>query len=154
MERRALLKYSLSSLLAAPALSSIVKDSLAGRSEDTSSFLSSSANDEDYWELVKKEFDFAPGLVYFNNASLGPCPKLVVDATNQYRALLDGFPSKYMWGAWREDQERIRANVANMFSCDKEEIALTHNTTEGMNLIAASMDLKAGSSRTSHSTRA
>ena len=104
MERRALLKYSLSGLLATPALSSVVRDSLVDRSEDTSDFLSSSDNDEDYWELVKKEFDFAPGLVYFNNASLGPCPKLVVDATNHYRALLDGFPSKYMCGAWQEDK--------------------------------------------------
>ena len=144
MERRALLKYSLSGLLATPALSSVVRDSLVDRSEDTSDFLSSSDNDEDYWELVKKEFDFAPGLVYFNNASLGPCPKLVVDATNHYRALLDGFPSKYMWGAWQEDKEQTRAKVAEMFSCDKEEIALTHNTTEGMNVIAASMNLKEG----------
>ena len=31
-----------------------------------------------------------------------------------------------------------------MFSVDKEEIALIHNTTEGMNLIASSMDLEAG----------
>ena len=144
MERRALLKYSLSGLLAAPALSSVIRENLSSRSEDTSSFLSASDNDEDYWELVKREFDFAQGLVYFNNASLGPCPKLVVDATNQYRALLDGFPSKYMWGAWQEDKEKTRAKVAEMFSCDKEEIALTHNTTEGMNIIAASMDLKAG----------
>ena len=31
-----------------------------------------------------------------------------------------------------------------MFGADSEEIALIHNTTEGMNLIAFSMDLKPG----------
>ena len=144
MNRRSILKYSFSGLLTAPFLGSSLNEVLKEKALNTREVLGSDKNDESYWELVKKEFDFAPGLVYFNNASLGPCPKLVVDATNHYRALLDGFPSKYMWGAWQEDKEKTRLKVAEMFSCDKEEIALTHNTTEGMNLIAASMDLKAG----------
>ena len=144
MERRTLLKYSFTGLMASPFLGLAAGNDLRAKARDTAALLSASDNDENYWELVKKEFDFAEGLHYFNNASLGPSPKLVVDATNQYRALLDGFPSRYMWGGWDKEKEETRAKVANMFGCDKEEIAIVHNTTEGMNLIAFSMDLEPG----------
>lgn len=102
------------------------------------------ANDEDYWHLVKSQFQLLEGLHYFNNASLGASSTHIQQATNQFRNLLDGFPSKYMWGGWREEKEEVRQKVANLFSVTTEEIALIHNTTEGMNLIARSFDLQPG----------
>jgi selenocysteine lyase/cysteine desulfurase len=144
MDRRSLLKYSFSGMSAATLLGSGLStsflDNLKSRAED----LVSPDNDETYWEMVKNQFSFEKGLYYFNNASLGPSPNLVVDATNEFRALLDGFPSKYMWGGWKEEVEATRLKAATMFGADAEEIALIHNTTEGMNLIASSMDLKPG----------
>lgn len=99
---------------------------------------------EAYWERVKSQFHFAEGLLYFNNASLGGSPLKIQEETNQFRSLLDGFPSRYMWGGWADEKEAVRKKVARLFSVDKEEIALIHNTTEGMNLIAKSFDLQAG----------
>jgi len=99
---------------------------------------------EAFWEAVKKQFAFAPQLRYFNNASLGPSPIPVQKAAEAYRKTFDSFPSKYMWGGWKQKIETVRENVAQLFSVSKEEIALIHNTTEGMNLIARSFDLKPG----------
>ena len=101
-------------------------------------------NSEAYWDLVKSQFQFASGLHYFNNASLGPSPIPVQMATDEYRKMLDGFPSKYMWGDWKDEIEKTREEVAGLFSVSKEEIALIHNTTEGMNLVARSFELEAG----------
>ncbi len=144
MNRRDLIKYSLSGLSAATVLSTGAKASFIEKLHANAGLLDDPANDEAYWELVKSQFNFEKGLYYFNNASLGPSPKMVVDATNEFRAMLDGFPSKYMWGGWKEEVEATRKKAATMFGADAEEIALIHNTTEGMNLIAASMDLKPG----------
>lgn len=99
---------------------------------------------EDYWELVKTQFTFEPGLYYFNNASLGPSPALVADATETFRRTLDGFPSKYMWGGWNTDKELVRQKAARTVGAAAEEIALIHNTTEGMNVVASSMNLEPG----------
>jgi len=99
---------------------------------------------EAFWEQVKTQFKFAPNLRYFNNGSLGSCPIIVQKATNEFRATLDAFPSKYMWGGWHNEKEEVRQKVADLFSVSKEEIALTHNTTEGMNLIARSFNLHEG----------
>jgi selenocysteine lyase/cysteine desulfurase len=94
--------------------------------------------------LVKAQFPLEDKLLYFNNGSLGPSPEYVISKTEEFRRILDAFPSKYMWGGWNTDKERVRSLIADYFSADKEEIAIIHNTTEGMNLFARSFDLKAG----------
>ena len=111
--------------------------------EDTS-ISSNLQRDEAYWHSVKLQFSFAQDLLYFNNASLGACPNQVQQATHQFRNTLDGYPSKYMWGGWDDEKETVRKKVASLLQVSKEEIALIHNTTEGMNLIARSFDLKKG----------
>lgn len=103
--------------------------------------LHSKVYDEDYWVKVKSQFRFAGKLRYFNNGSLGPSPLPVREATDAFRATLDEFPSKYMWGGWQTEKEETRTKVAELLHVDPEEIALIHNTTEGMNLIARSMNL-------------
>ncbi len=97
-----------------------------------------------YWRLVQRQFRLEPGLVYLNNASLGPSPVPVADATEAFRRRLDAFPSRYMWGGWSEEYEAVRSKAAGLLGASAEEIALTHNTTEGMNLVASSLELGAG----------
>lgn len=105
--------------------------------------LNTNDTSEIFWETVQSQFNFAEGLTYFNNGSLGACPKPIREATMNFRNTLDDFPSKYMWGGWKNEIEEVRKKTADLFSVSEEEIALIHNTTEGMNLIASSMDLKA-----------
>ena len=102
------------------------------------------SDDEAYWESIKLQFEFNEGLKYFNHASLGSSPRSVRKATAQFIETLEKFPSKYMWGGWKEETELVREKVADLFSVSSEEIALNHNTSEGMNLIAKSFDLKPG----------
>jgi selenocysteine lyase/cysteine desulfurase len=49
-----------------------------------------------------------------------------------------------MWGGWKEEFEAVRTKCAALLGASAEEIALIHNTTEGMNLIAFSLDLAPG----------
>ena len=104
----------------------------------------SSEDSESFWKLVKSQFVFADQLQYFNNASLGGSPLSVQNMTTTARNILDAFPSKYMWGGWKEEKETVRNKVATLLSVSPEEIALIHNTTEGMNLIARSFNLNPG----------
>ncbi len=112
-----------------------VNEQFSKNSKDTS---------EKFWKGLKKEFRFANGVQYFNNASLGSSPISVRKATRDFRDTLDDFPSKYMWGGWNKEKEETRKKVADFFSVDQEEIALIHNTTEGMNLIAQSFNFEPG----------
>jgi selenocysteine lyase/cysteine desulfurase len=142
--RRTFLKQVLTGIAGSSLLLETTKEHLLGKAVKRGPNLKYESNSEHYWELVKKSFSIQKGLFYFNNASLGPSPELVRDATEQFRRTLDSFPSKYMWGGWQKDKEAVRDKIALMLGVSSEEIALIHNTTEGMNIIASSMKLKPG----------
>lgn len=101
-------------------------------------------DEEAYWEFLKSQFSLKEGMRYFNNGSLGPSPEYVIDRTEKMRRMLDAYPSKYMWGGWKPEIEDVRKDVGAYIGADAEEIALIHNTSEGMNLFARSFDLKPG----------
>jgi len=125
----------------------LVADDLEALLEGTEGFATASLADDlgkDYWRLVQRQFRLEPGLIYLNNASLGPSPALVADATEAFRRKLDAFPSRYMWGGWSEEFEAVRSKAGVLLGASVEDIALIHNTTEGMNLVAFSLDLDAG----------
>jgi selenocysteine lyase/cysteine desulfurase len=119
-------------------------DALTGGAEDFASASAAADIGRDYWRLVQRQFRLEPGLVYLNNASLGPSPALVADATEAFRRQLDAFPSRYMWGGWSEEKESVRSKAAELLGVSAEEIAIINNTTEGMNLVAASLELEPG----------
>ncbi len=144
LSRRSWLKKSIMGAAGAALLTPLELKAFEKTNDAVFSQLNQSPVDEDYWALVKSQFVLAEGLRYFNNGSLGTCPEYVVQSTNQFRATLDSFPSKYMWGGWAEQKEAVRQKAADMFKVSKETIALIHNTTEGMNAIASSIDLKPG----------
>ncbi|MFT4686737.1 MAG: selenocysteine lyase/cysteine desulfurase [Neolewinella sp.] len=144
LNRRNWLRHSILTTAGAALLAPTDLSALSFRQTNLLEQLSDPGTDEGYWEMVKSQFTFAAGLTYFNNGSLGACPDHVVKATNEFRRTLDGFPSKYMWGGWADEKEAVREKVAKTFNVSPETIALIHNTTEGMNLIASSMDFEEG----------
>jgi drug/metabolite transporter (DMT)-like permease len=98
--RRSFVSSTFAAVSGAALLTAADLGALQEGSESLTSALAADALGTDYWRLVKRQFRLEPGLVYLNNASLGPSPALVADATEAFRRQLDAFPSRYMWGAW------------------------------------------------------
>jgi len=142
--RRSFISGAVAAFSGAALLSAADLEALQTGAEDLSSASWTEELGKDYWRLVQRQFRLEPGLVYLNNASLGPSPALVADATEAFRRQLDAFPSRYMWGAWSEEKETVRTKAAALLGASPEEIAIIHNTTEGMNLVASSLDLEPG----------
>ena len=140
--RRAFLTRAMAGIAGSSLLLASDRQALLANASDL--LPESSPDSSGYWRLVQRQFRFEPDLLYFNNASLGPSPALVADATEAFRRQLDAFPSRYMWGGWTENKEAVRTKCAALVGASAEEIALIHNTTEGMNLVAASLDLAPG----------
>ena len=143
INRRGFLKATLSCVAGSALLSDVDKEQLMAGVAQLSGG-SGRAGDERYWSLVRQQFRFAEGLKYFNNASLGPSPAYVTDAATKFRQTLESYPAKYMWGGWLQEIEGVREKAAALFNCHPDEIALNHNTSEGLSLVARSLELKGG----------
>jgi len=102
-------------------------------------------NPEAYWKRIRDEQFHLPGWrAFLNNGSLGIAPKPVTEAVRKYlersAALeLDEYPR---WGYERMDAHR--GALAEYIGCPAAELALTHNATEAMGIVASGLDLKAG----------
>lgn len=103
------------------------------------------ANDDAAWLKIRKEqFALPEWRAYLNSGSVGAAPNRVVKASNDYLTQgasysTDQYPR---WGYEAMDLHRIA--LAKFLGTSKEELALTHNATESMSLIANGLDLKRG----------
>ncbi len=101
------------------------------------------ASDADFWAKVRGEFLLDSHVAYLNNGTLGPTPKPVLyTLIERYQRLAsDTGPENTRLSQLAED---VRKKAAAFIGADLDEVALTRNTTEGMNFIASGLDMKAG----------
>jgi selenocysteine lyase/cysteine desulfurase len=96
-------------------------------------------------QSLRDQYMLSTDLIYLNHASIGTIPRSVHGAHVGYLELCESFPSLYVWGAvWREVTEETRSRAARLLSCDPNDVAITHNTTEGFNVLAHGLPLGPG----------
>lgn len=96
-------------------------------------------------ERLAEEYTLEPGLVYLNHGSIGTIPRRVQQARAAYLATCEQNPWLYMWGgAWEQAREDTRAAAARVLGSAPEDVAITHNTTEGFNVLARGLPLGRG----------
>jgi isopenicillin-N epimerase len=101
--------------------------------------------DEDggYWAKVRKHFMLEEGFSYLNTGTLGPTPRPVWEAMNEYWRLMAVNPNEKS-AIFQDHVEQIRTKVASFLGASSDEIAITRNTTEGNTILCQGLDLKAG----------
>ena len=94
---------------------------------------------------LRSAYQLSPDVQYFNHASIGTIPSAVQKARQKYLELCESNPWLYMWGgAWEDPREETRKKAAQILNCSPGEVALTHNTTEGFNILANGLPLGKG----------
>lgn len=97
------------------------------------------------FDRLRAAYGLAPDITYFNHASIGTMPLIVIEAREQYQRACESNPWLYVWSdGFGDARESVREKAAAYLGCDVEEVALTHNTTEGMNVLAQGLPLGAG----------
>lgn len=101
--------------------------------------------DEEAARRLRDQYLLAPDLTYLNHASIGTVPRPVHQAHAAYLELCEAHPSLYVWGApWREATEETRSAAARLLGAGPDDLAITHNTTEGFNILAHGLPLAQG----------
>jgi selenocysteine lyase/cysteine desulfurase len=135
-------------LLAGSAVSLAALDELnAGMAQKITAlnqkFLDEEAPDGAYWEEIRKLFEFDDRFIMMNNGTLGPMPKPVFNALTRYFRVqvTNPFDSYNYLPTFRE---AVRTKLAAFVNASPDEVAITSNTTEGLNFVINGLDLKAG----------
>lgn len=96
-----------------------------------------SARDEVYWAAVRQHFPLKKEWTYLNNGTMGPSPNVVGEA------MKEGIMRNDELGDYGGYEDCIKA-IAPFTGVHKNEIALTHNVTEGNNIACWGMPLRRG----------
>ncbi|HSR51496.1 MAG TPA: aminotransferase class V-fold PLP-dependent enzyme [Acidobacteriota bacterium] len=102
------------------------------------------ATDESYWREVQEAFTVDRSLVNLNNGGVSPAPAAVQDAMKRYLDYSNTAPVYAMWRILEPQREGVRQRVARNFGCSPEEIALTRNSSESLQICQLGFDLKKG----------
>ena len=102
------------------------------------------ASDEDYWSEVARAFDVDRTLVNLNNGGCSPAPAHVMDAMIRDLKFSNEIPVEHMWTVLEPRIESVRRDLAQMFGCDPEEMAITRNASESQEVMILGLDLKRG----------
>ncbi|MGB9178473.1 MAG: aminotransferase class V-fold PLP-dependent enzyme [Pyrinomonadaceae bacterium] len=102
------------------------------------------AMDEDFWFEIQNAFTVTRGIVNLNNGGVSPSPRIVTEALVRYIWQQEDATAYTMWQILEPQSETIRTGLAEMFGCDREEIAITRNASESLEVLLMGMDFKQG----------
>ena len=100
--------------------------------------------DEAYWLRQRERVCLEPGTVYLNSGSYSPLPRSVFEAVSALRSRLARSPSDFYWRAQPAALNLARQALAEYLGTTPAELLLMPNATFAVNLIAASLELPAG----------
>ncbi len=141
MDKRTFLKSM--TLAGLGGLSSL--DALAKLVDDNSHRLPDElAKDEDFWASVRKGYRLKPDYINLENGYYCFLPQETLENFINHVREVNYQGSYYMRTVQWDNKKKVAARLAQVAGCSDEELIITRNTTESLDMIIGGMDWKAG----------
>lgn len=102
------------------------------------------ARDESLWREIQQAFSVPRGIVNLDNGCACPAPRVVTEAMVRYSWQQEEAPcftsDEILWPM----VVTVRADLARLFGCDEEELAMVRNTTEALDIVLLGVELARG----------
>jgi len=102
------------------------------------------ARDEDFWLGIQQAFTLDRTLINLNNGGVSPSPRVVQEAMRRYLEYSNTAPVYTMWQVLEPEIESVRRRLAASFGCDPEEMAITRNASEALEIVQLGLPLERG----------
>src|SRR6185436_2857541 len=102
------------------------------------------AMDETYWREIQQAFTLDRTIINLNNGGCCPSPRVVHETLKRYLDLSNQAPVYHMWQILEPNIETVRRRLAAAFGCKPEEMAITRNASEALQIAQLGIDLKDG----------
>lgn len=95
------------------------------------------------WDAFREQMAVAKTWAYFDHAAVAPLPERVNEAVVSWaKSMAESGVAD--WSRWRKTVETARRLAAKLVNAERDEIALVHSTTEGINIVAEGVPWKPG----------
>jgi selenocysteine lyase/cysteine desulfurase len=102
------------------------------------------ARDEGFWWHVQQAFTPDRSLVNLNHGGVSAAPAVVQEAMRRHLELSNTAPAHVLWELLEPRKETVRRGIASLFGCDAEEVALTRNASESLQIVQCGLPLTRG----------
>jgi selenocysteine lyase/cysteine desulfurase len=130
--------------LSSSTVASLLKDVHAAAKRVSKLSAEEAARDESFWFDIQQAFSVTRGLINLNNGGVSPSPRIVTEALVRYIWQQEDATAYTMWQILEPQSETIRTGLADLFGCDREEVAITRNTSDSLEAVLFGLDLKPG----------
>jgi len=93
---------------------------------------------------LKEHFLLDPDIVFLNHGSYGAAPKPVFEAYQNWQRRLERQPVLFLGRELPELMRESRAALGEYLNADPDDLVYIPNATHGINIVARSLDLRAG----------
>jgi isopenicillin-N epimerase len=101
-------------------------------------------DDSDFWREIQESFTLDRTIINLNNGGCCPTPRVVHEAFKRYLDLSNQAPVYGMWELLEPGIESVRRDLARTAGCDPEELAITRNASEALQIAELGIDLSPG----------
>ena len=141
MNKRSFLKnITLAGLATAPVYKSL--DKIMIRFAHLSA--EEAARDEDFWAEIRSGYRLKPDYINLENGYYCFTPEETLEKWLQHIRYINYQGSYYMRTAQWDNKKKMAAMLAELAGCSEEELIITRNTTESLDLIIGGFPWKAG----------
>ena len=102
------------------------------------------ASDEEFWLAIRGDYSIKPDYINLENGYYCFMPQDTLEHQIQHMRRVNYEGSYYMRTARQKNKRIVAAKVAEIVGCSADEVAVTRNTTESLDLIIGGMDWEEG----------
>jgi selenocysteine lyase/cysteine desulfurase len=102
------------------------------------------AGDEEFWRAVRGDYSIKPDYINLENGYYCFMPQQTLEHQIQHMRRVNYEGSYYMRNSRQKNKRLVAAKIGEIVGCTAEEIAITRNTTESLDLIIGGMNWNAG----------
>lgn len=101
-------------------------------------------SDEDFWAQIRSAYLLNPDYINLENGYYCMLPQETLSHYLEQVKQVNFMASRYMRTVQFENRNRVRQKLADLAGCSHDEMILTRNTTESLDLVIGGQDWKKG----------
>ena len=102
------------------------------------------AGESDFWTGIRKQYNLTPDYINLENGYYCIQPTYILDAYKKHIDELNVQGAHYMRTVQFDNKKAAATKIAKLTGCDAEEVIITRNTTESLDMIISGFQWQSG----------